>query len=87
MEVSAGLLLSGLVPEPRQFVVHYLDRDVRRHDRLQLCRMPLTVFAIKGLSGTRRERIEAAVGTIASVWSAGTERYQLCQDDQRKRRL
>ena len=29
--------------------------------RLQLSRMPLTVFDIKGVPGTRRERIEAAV--------------------------
>jgi hypothetical protein len=28
---------------------------------LQLCRMPLTVFDIKGVPGNRRERIEAAV--------------------------
>jgi hypothetical protein len=27
--------------------------------------MSLTVFAIKGLAGNRRERIEAAAGTIA----------------------
>ena len=28
---------------------------------LQLCRMPLTVFSLRGVPGNRRERIEAAV--------------------------
>jgi hypothetical protein len=28
---------------------------------LQLCLMPLTIFATKGVPGSRRERIEAAV--------------------------
>lgn len=32
-----------------------------RHCPLQYPRMPLTVFDIKGVPGTRRERIEAAV--------------------------
>jgi hypothetical protein len=29
---------------------------------IQICLMPLTIFATKGAPGSRRERIEAAVG-------------------------
>ena len=61
VEVSAAFLQSGSVAEPRQFVVHRLLRDPGRHDRLQLCRMPITVFDCKGIPATRRECIEAAV--------------------------
>jgi hypothetical protein len=51
----------SVLPSKRQFVVHRLERKPGRHDRLQLCRMPLTIFDVKGIAGARRERIEAAV--------------------------
>jgi len=37
------------------------ERESSRQDRVQLRRMPLTVFDIRGVPGNRRERIEAAV--------------------------
>jgi hypothetical protein len=38
------------------------ERESGRQDRLQLRRMPLTVFDIRGIPGNRRERIAAADG-------------------------
>jgi hypothetical protein len=48
------------VSKTRQFVIHDFDGE-RAGMSLQLCRMPITVFDIKGIPGGRRERIEAAI--------------------------
>jgi hypothetical protein len=49
-----------MVPAPRQFVVHCLLGDPAAMIGTIIA-MPLTIFDIKGVPGSRRELIEAAV--------------------------